>query len=128
LNFILSQQTQYRWGGAADEKQGLDCSGFIFLAARRAGMPVRRTTSRGMAEGDGGWTGVGLSREASNRLDLCFWTFSGRRPHGHVGVLYRDREHVTHSTARRGVTIDRVEGRLAEKLSRIIRLTVGEKQ
>ncbi|MEJ2718512.1 MAG: NlpC/P60 family protein [Deltaproteobacteria bacterium] len=129
LRSIINKHTPYAWGGSNDEREGLDCSGYIYLAARRAGLPVRRTTSRRMAIGDGGWTGIPVTLDdpanCGDTLDLMFWTFAAKRPNGHVGVRW-GKQRVTHASTRRGVVIDRLSGVLMKALTKSIHLTIGE--
>ena len=57
LKTIIDSKAAYVWGGAESEQKGLDCSGYIYLAARRSGMPAKRTTGLFMERGLGGWRG-----------------------------------------------------------------------
>src|SRR4030042_5914609 len=102
LNLIIAQKAKYTWGGSTDPKEGLDCSGYLTVAAHWAGLPVRRTTSRRMALGDAGWVGVDIPPQSATDLDLAFWTFVERRPDGHVGAFYGGRLTGTHASRRRG--------------------------
>ncbi len=128
LQSIINKNPRYLWGGSSDESKGLDCSGYLFLAARRAGMPVRRTTAGLMAEGHGGWTGKTVAFEDVDGLDLVFWTFKNSRPNGHVGAGWDAGGKVTHASFRRGVVIDEFKGRLKSAVTKIIRLTLGDKK
>jgi len=105
----------------------VDCSGYLFLAARRAGMPVRRTTSVRMAEGDAGWIGVAVSRDSRQHLDLVFWTLKPHRPNGHCGVVWKHPDRVTHASLSKGrVVVAPLAGELYRGLTKIIRLTIGD--
>ncbi len=128
LNFIIFKGPKYTWGGSSTNLQkGLDCSGYIFRAAKWAGMPVRRTTSSKMAMGACGWMSRPIQWENRDVTDLVFWTFKAARPDGHVGVIHKDINHVTHSSgSRKRVVVDRFKDQLKTKLSRIRRLTIGE--
>lgn len=128
LNFIIFKGPKYTWGGSSTNLQkGLDCSGYIFRAAKWAGMPVRRTTSSKMAIGQCGWVSRPVKWENRAVTDLVFWTFKHSRPDGHVGVIVMDANHVTHSSgSRKRVVVDRFKDELRTKLSRIRRLTIGE--
>ena len=149
LQSIIDVHPRYAWGGAENEKSGLDCSGYLYLAARRAGFPVRRTTARRMARGEGGWIGHPVARDRLKLLDLVFWTFQERRTNGHVGAVWRTPKRgmqgdprrvpgkgpvekpfaqVTHASSRRGVVVDPLTGRLSEKHTKTIRLTIGDKR
>jgi hypothetical protein len=129
LRTIIDKHPPYAWGGSTDERKGLDCSGYIYLASRRAGLPVRRTTARRMAVGEGGWTGIPVVLEdPANRgdpLDLVFWTFTAKRSNGHVGVRW-GKHAVTHASTRRGVVVDLLTGVLLKALTKSIHLTIGE--
>jgi len=107
--------------------KGLDCSGYLSLAARWAGLPVRRTTARRMAAGDGGWVGIDIPPDSATDLDLAFWTFEERRPDGHVGAFYGGNLRVTHASYSRGVVVEPLKGYLQTTLSRVRKLTIGEK-
>jgi hypothetical protein len=140
LKAIIDVHPRYQWGGSESERKGLDCSGYLFLAARRAGLPVRRTTSHRMARGESGWDSVAVARDSIKPCDMVFWTFKERRPDGHVGVIWSackrnysqnedDRRDacptVTHASSRRGVVIAVLRGYLKRRMSKISRLTIG---
>lgn len=150
LATIIHARPKYLWGGCSHESTGLDCSGYLFLAARRAGMPVRRTTARRMALGESGWAGRTIPLEAVRELDLCWWTFKPTRPDGHVGAFWKPLQRqamtqsprdshavssakkmgeqvlqVTHASPRRGIVVDRLRGRLKTSLTKVRRLTLG---
>lgn len=132
LAFIVGKAERdlvpYRWGrSGSDLTKGLDCSGYMYRAARWAGMPVKRTTARRMAMGSGGWIGVIVARGDRKPTDLAFWTFDQKRPNGHVGAIFGDSNHVTHaSPSRNKVLVDKLKGILVSKLSRLARLTLGD--
>jgi len=130
LKIIIAAHPRYVWGGAEDETKGLDCSGYLYLSARRAGFPVHRTTALHMRAGGGGWLGVDIMFRDSRQLDIVWWTFSQGRPHGHVGILIRHPVHgipaVTHASSKRGVVVDYVAGRLLGDLSATRRLKIGD--
>lgn len=123
---LIEQNPKYTWGSASDPREGLDCSGYLSLAAHWAGLPVRRTTARRMALGDGGWIGLDVPPESATDLDLAFWTFQERRPDGHVGAFYGGRLRVTHASYRKGVVVEPFAGYLKRTLSRVKKLTIGE--
>ncbi len=130
LKFIIAKHPKYLWGGAEDLDKGLDCSGYVYLAARWAAIPgVTRTTSLRMSLGLGGWRGVDIDFRDADALDLPFWTFKAKRPCGHVGVFLRDQNAmpaVTHASSRRGVVLDTMQGRLVRNLTKVRRLTIGD--
>jgi cell wall-associated NlpC family hydrolase len=127
LRAIVALKPAYRWGGAISERAGLDCSGYLFLAAKRAGLPVKRTTSARMAVGEGGWVGRCIPREEADAADLCFWTFDERRPHGHVGAFLGKGGPATHASSRRGVVVEPLIGALDRAFSMARRLTLGDR-
>lgn len=97
------------------------------MAARRAAIPVKRTTSRHMFRGSHGWIGGFGGFPGSKPTDLVFWTFKSSRPHGHVGALILDPDHVTHASGGRGrVVVDKFNKYLRGKCSGIKRLTIGD--
>ncbi len=93
LQKIIDRGAKYLWGGASSESEGLDCSGFLFLAASRAGLPVTRTSSLRMAQGHNGWAGENIKIEDAEIMDIPFFTFAGQvnRPMGHCGALFKDK-------------------------------------
>lgn len=130
LHFIISKHPKYTWGGAEDIEKGLDCSGYIFLAAKWAAIPgITRTTANRMALGMGGWVGREIGLNDADKCDLAFWTFTMGRPHGHTGVFLGDKEgrqEVTHASAHSGVVVERLYGPLLRNLTRVRRLTIGD--
>lgn len=110
--------------------KGVDCSGYLFLAAKWAGIPgVTRTTSQRMAMGFGGWIGRNIDFTEADECDLPFWTFKQHRPCGHVGMFLRDLHGmpgVTHASSKRGVVFDDLTGPLLRNLSKVRRLTIGD--
>lgn len=130
LKFIIAKHPKYLWGGADNLDKGLDCSGYVYLAARWAAIPgVTRTTSLRMSLGFGGWRGIDIDFSDADALDLPFWTFKAKRPRGHVGVFLRDKHGmpaVTHASSRRGVALDQMQGRLLRNLTKVRRLTIGD--
>ena len=128
--FIISKHPKYTWGGSEDLDKGLDCSGYIFLACKWAGVPgITRTTSLRMSMGLGGWIGRDIDLEIADESDLVFWTFHEQRPNGHVGAFMNDgqgRLRVTHASSSRGVVVDDLHGVLAANLTKVRRLTIGD--
>lgn len=128
--FIISKHPKYTWGGAEDLNKGLDCSGYIFLAFKWAGVPgITRTTSLRMSMGLGGWIGKDVDLEVADECDLLFWTFHEHRPNGHVGAFINDpngRLKITHASTSKGVVMADLKGTLATNLTKIRRLTIGD--
>jgi hypothetical protein len=123
LQNIIDKKPAYVWGGSESEEKGLDCSGYIFLAARRSGLNVNRTTAFRMAQGDSGWKGMTLSSVDKDHLDLIFWTFTSERPHGHVGAVWEHPKQATHASGSKGcVVVAPIQGPLEKNISRIRRL------
>jgi hypothetical protein len=134
LWLIIDRHPPYFWGGAEDEKKGVDCSGYLYLAAKRSGIPVKRVTAIQMRTGLGGWIGRDTDIGHAGELDLVWWTWIDKphRPHGHVGVFLIGRRsellEVTHSSSSRGVVVQELKGVLLMDISAIRRLDVGETQ
>jgi len=131
LRFIIAKNPPYSAGGASDLEKGLDCSGYVFLACKWAGIPgVKRTTSFRMAMGLDGWTGKDIPQESCSSCDLAFWTWhkSLDRPYGHVGVFLKagPRLEVAHASSKRGVVLAPLRGSLQTDLSKVRCLTIGE--
>jgi hypothetical protein len=130
LRFIISKHPAYQWGGSENPAKGLDCSGYLFLAAKWAAVPgVTRTTAFRMSMGMGGWTSCKVHPPLLKQCDLVFWTFSPTRPNGHVGALLMDadgRIQVTHSSSSRGVVVEKFQGASSINVSAIRRLTAGD--
>lgn len=130
LGFIAAKKPKYTWGGASDISVGLDCSGYIFLAGKWAGLPgITRTTAFRMSLGLGGWNGLRSELGSARQCDLVFWTFDGSRPNGHVGaVIYcsNGRLDVVHSSAGRGVISQKMNDYLKEKATAVLRLSFGD--
>lgn len=126
LRWILKQKPKYVWGGTSDVT-GIDCSGYLWLAAKRSGLPVFRTTAKNMACARDGWTFLGkhLGVRDAEELDFVWWTFIKSRPFGHIGVLLRDQNTlfpgVTHASSKRGVVLDPLQGTLLRDIAQIKR-------
>ena len=134
LRYIIMKKPIYVWGGCESEKKGLDCSGYIYLASRRAGLPVKRTTAINMEMGLGGWKNKPQTYEEADPMDIVWWTWKGStRKHGHVGVFILGPKsrllEVTHaSQTHKGVIIEPVEGSLVTDISSVKKLTIGDKK
>jgi len=122
---MLDRHPKYTWGGSESEEKGLDCSGSIYLMARRAGLPVRRTTAKRMALADGGWHSRIVARTATRKLDLVWWTFKAERENGHVGLRWKD-NNVIQASQKRGLVEDELKGKLVDKMSMARRLEIGD--
>lgn len=133
---IISKKPRYTWGGAESEEKGLDCSGYLYVAAKRSGIPIKRTTALLMESGAAGWSGKKVELDDAQELDIVWWTWltSPQRKHGHLGFFLVNRRgsnllEVTHaSTSRGGVTIQQLRGQLLRDISSIKRLTIGDKK
>lgn len=125
---IIDKKPRYGWGGAVAEEKGLDCSGFVYLVFKRAGFVVGRTTARNMRLGYSGWHGADAVDGQFQVGDLVFWTWRDQpqRPDGHVGIIMQTGvvEMVAHSSARRGVVLDGIEGVFLEDISARIILKI----
>lgn len=129
LQIIIIKHPRYVWGGSEDESKGLDCSGYIYLAAKRAGMPIHRTTSLEMARGHGGWIGTDILYTDAKELDFVWWTFKTTREHGHIGILLRSKSGspaVTHASESRGVVVDEIKESTFRHLSKVRKITLGD--
>ncbi len=130
LTFIVAKHPKYSWGGSDSLDLGLDCSGYIFLASKWAGIPgITRTTALRMSLGLGGWQGKDIDRSQADECDLSFWTFKEERLNGHVGAFLCGPDNamqVTHASLRRGIVLDRLDGLLLQKLTKVRRLTIGD--
>ena len=133
LWLIIDRHPHYSWGGSESEQKGVDRSGYLYLAAKRSGIPVKRVTAIQMRAGNGGWTGKDINLERAVELDIVFWTWkeSPNRPHGHVGAFITGRQsdllEVTHSSSSRGVVVQELKGQLLRDISTIRKLDIGHK-
>jgi hypothetical protein len=130
LNFLILKNIPYNLGSATYEKS--DCSGYLYITAKRAGIPVNRTTAKDMATGGGGWLGKDVKTDDADHLDLSFWTWSGSaRTYGHVGAFMVGPKsgllEVTHASETRGVVLDKLKGKLLTDLVKVRRLILGDK-
>jgi hypothetical protein len=126
LYVIVDRHPKYCWTGASNEKEGLDCSGYMYLAGKRAAMPIKRVTARDMRLGLGGWIGKDTSLEQASELNIIWWTWKNAshfRPDGHVGALINGRKsgllEVTDSGESHGVTIHKLYGSYFSDISAI---------
>jgi cell wall-associated NlpC family hydrolase len=136
IRHIVKQNPRYVWGGASSEDSGLDCSGFLFLAAKRASIPgVGRTTAYNMARGLSGWIGVNVQLRDVDPADLVFFTFKPKpgkqlRPDGHVATMLLGSKsrlpEFAHASGTKGVVSVPPFG--FRDISTIRRLTIGDKK
>lgn len=94
---LLVEGTLYKLGGVS--LRGVDCSGAIFLICKLAGKPIPRLSSRKMYA----LYGMNHHYRKSKEFDLVWWTFSPRRPYGHIGIMDGDQKHFWHAS-RKGFT------------------------
>lgn len=133
LWLIIERHPHYTWGGSESEQKGVDCSGYLYLAAKRSGIPVKRVTAIQMRVGAGGWSGKDIGLEHAGELDIVFWTWkeSPNRPHGRVGAFITGRQsdllEVTHSSSSKGVVVQELKGQLFKDISAIRKLDIGGK-
>lgn len=134
LNWFILQKPRYVMSNSIKPddpiSMGVDCSRYLFLACKRAGIPVLRTTSLGISRGQAGWLGKDIELDDAEALDVPFWTFKAERPHGHVGIfLVSDKSkllEVTHSSpSRGGIVLEQLKGKLLTGISKVRHLTIG---
>jgi len=91
--------TDYRLGGT--DRGGIDCSGLVYAAARQAGIPVHRTTTRRMM----------VDYKESNIIQgaLPLFSHNGGKSVAHVGI-WDDPEKKTmvHASSSKGVIVSTV--------------------
>ena len=132
LWITIDRHPAYSWGGSESEQKGVDCSGYLYLAAKRSGIPVRRVTAMQMRTGGGGWIGKDTDLIHAGELDLVWWTWIDKPhgPHGHVGVVLTGRQsgllEVSHSSSSRGVVVHELKGMLLRDISAIRNLVIGD--
>ncbi len=132
LAAIERMAPKYVWGGSESPEKGLDCSGYLYLAAKWAGIPgVRRTTSERMSKGLDGWKSVEIGLSQAGKGHLAFWTMKPERPAGHVGAFTnpKDEEYkaVYHASSSYGRVVRKpLDGVLLEKLEQVRELTIGD--
>ena len=110
---------------------GVDCSRYMYLTAKRAGIPVLRTTALEMSMGHAGWSGKDIKIDDADNLDMAWWTWSGsNRVCGHVGAFMIGPKsglvEVTHASEKRGVVLDKLVGKLVTDLTKVRRLIIGD--
>jgi cell wall-associated NlpC family hydrolase len=133
LWIIIDKKPKYLWGGSESEEKGIDCSGYLYLAAKRAGIPVHRTTAIQMEAGLAGWKNKKILLDEAEELDLVWWTWKDKpnRPHGHIGVFLINNRgskllEVSHSSTSKGVVVQQLRGGLLRDISSLKRLTIGD--
>ena len=130
LRIIIDRHPKYYMSGYQNESQGLDCSGYLYLAAKRAALPVRRVTAFNMRYGLGGWLGNDIPLDTAIELDLVWWTWTyrpSRGPFEHVGAfLEGQKSHLLEVTesGSRGVTVTPLKGVLLTDVSAVRRLSL----
>jgi hypothetical protein len=128
---VVDKSPKYVWGGSESIEKGLDCSGFLFYVARKAGLLVSRTTALNMSRGMCGWHFDTIELRDAQELDIWWWTFSDKpgasRPNGHVGISFKHTKDgwpaVVHASQSRGrVVTDAIKGWVVEDCTKIGRL------
>jgi hypothetical protein len=139
LDIALSKNSKYVWGAIGTEKDGIfqvDCSGlgfYITSSVRRAGIPVKRTTSERMSHGMDGWDSVEVDINDADEADIIFFTFSKDRPRGHVGYMKTHKKSnllmVIHaSSSKKKIAQEGVKGELLDHFTVMRRPTWGDKK
>jgi len=91
--------TKYRIGGMS--KQGVDCSGFVYLTYRsKFGITLPRTTRHQSTQG------VAVSRQALRPGDLIFFKTGWNKRH--VGIYVEDRKFL-HASSSKGVILSSLD-------------------
>jgi len=86
--FLEKLGPPYNWGKALGPSGG-DCSGQLYWVAHKSGLPFLRTTSLQMWYG--AWPGVQVKDWYKSEFpNLVFFTFTSKRPFGHVGVVRKN--------------------------------------
>lgn len=123
---LVRKSPKYVWGGSESYEKGLDCSGMLYFACRRAGLLVSRTTARNMALGRCGWNFDLIELRGADELDIWWWTFTEDRPFGHVGIAFGHKDSwpaVVHASQSRGrVVQDAIKGWVISDNAQIGRL------
>jgi hypothetical protein len=113
---LVDKAPKDTWGGSESYEQGLDCSGALYFACRRAGLLVSRTTARNMEMGRCGWDSIPVELRDTQDLDIWWWTFASKpdRINGHVGIAHGWKDGypaVVHASQSRGrVVQDAIKG------------------
>lgn len=136
LIFLSQAKTKYVWGAKGEIKDGtvqVDCSGYIYAAAKQSGMPVIRTTSLRMSMGLEGWSNKKVDIDDVDETDICFftWKTSPQRINGHVGVLIVSPSsgllEVSHASSGKGMVVfNQLRSTFLRDLSATKRLTIGD--
>lgn len=137
LRFLALKDIAYRDAKLGppydDPSKGLNCTSYLWLAAKWAGIPgVQLTQSRNMAEAGAGWVSsiVPDKLRSVQNLDLGFFTFTPKRPNGHAGAFLRTRDGmpaVAHASTGKGkIVIEEVARWVEQKLTRVRRITIGD--
>jgi len=110
--------TKYKYGGTS--KNGMDCSGLMFMSFKSAGVALPRTSTTQSK------TGVRISKSKVMKGDLVFFKTGGKRSINHVGLVVsidnRDVKFV-HSSSSRGVMISSLrEGYWSNAFAQIRRI------
>ena len=93
--------TKYRLGGMS--KQGVDCSGFVYLTYRsRFGITLPRTTRHQSNQG------MAVSRKALRPGDLVFFKTGPNKRH--VGIYVEDRKFL-HASSSKGVMLSSLDNK-----------------
>ena len=107
---LTYEGTRYKWGGIT--RQGMDCSGLVYVAYAKANIPLPRV-SRNMAK-----EGKRIKVNSANIGDLLFFKTEGSGRINHVGIVVdiKPGELIfIHSTTSRGVIISSLDEKYWKK-------------
>jgi len=113
-------KTPYKWGG--NSYLGIDCSHLLYKSLKDAGENISYRVARDMARGSDGWKNRRVSRDAAGPGTLVWYTFSDKRPNGHVSVYYGNNR-ILHAGSR-GVIIQELKGLLVRAITLLARLLI----
>lgn len=86
-SFLERKSPPYIWGGVGEK--GGDCSGQMYWIAHKSGLPYIRTTALQMWSG--AWPGRVIKPWKTAKFpNLIYFTFTPKRPSGHVGIVRKN--------------------------------------
>lgn len=147
--WVIAQHPRYLYGGNKLDK-GIDCSYFVYLVCKRAGIiGLQRLSADDIYHAQDGWKNITINIKDAEQLDMLFWIWQkkGGKPYelteslkllktkakriDHMGLVLTGKSgllEVGHMSSSKGGIITPFRGTLERDCVGVRRLTIGDKR